>query len=77
MLLRLRALEGVGDAVIEYVAMRALNHSDALPPDLADLPFRAEAWKPWRAYAAMLLMCSGPTAARRAAISVRPSLGAL
>jgi AraC family transcriptional regulator, regulatory protein of adaptative response / DNA-3-methyladenine glycosylase II len=77
LLLRLRALEGVGDAVIEYVAMRALNHSDALPPDLADLPFRAEAWKPWRAYAAMLLMCSGPTAARRAAISVRPSLGAL
>ena len=90
LLLRLRALEGVGDSAIEYVAMRALNHSDALPTDLAELrracdeasgprelPLRAEAWKPWRAYAAMLLMCSGPTAARRAAVGVRPSLGAL
>ncbi len=77
LLLKLRALEGVGDAAIEYVAMRALNHSDALPTDLAELPLRAEAWKPWRAYAAMLLMCSGPTAAHRVSVSVQPSLGAL
>ena len=90
LLLRLRALEGVGDAAIEYVAMRALNHSDALPADLVELrrvcdeasgphelSLRAEAWKPWRAYAAMLLMCSGPAAARRASVSVRPALSAL
>jgi AraC family transcriptional regulator, regulatory protein of adaptative response / DNA-3-methyladenine glycosylase II len=90
LLLRLRALEGVGDAAIEYVAMRALNHSDALPVDLAELPracdeasgprelsLRAEAWKPWRAYAAMLLMCSGPAASRRASVSLQPALSAL
>jgi len=89
LLLKLRALKGVGDAAIEYVAMRALNHSDALPGDLAELrracgeapsprelSLRAEAWKPWRSYAAMLLMCSGPAAARRASAGVRPSLGA-
>jgi AraC family transcriptional regulator, regulatory protein of adaptative response / DNA-3-methyladenine glycosylase II len=69
LLLKLRAVEGVGDAAIEYVAMRALNDSDALPTGLAELrgvcdkasgvrelSLRAEAWKPWRAYAAMLLM---------------------
>ena len=71
-LLKLQAVEGVGETAIEYVAMRALNHSDALPADLAELrpardevcglrglPACAEAWRPWRAYAAMLLMCSG------------------
>jgi len=75
LLLKLRALEGVGDAAIEYVAMRALNHSDALPVDLADLSLRAAAWKPWRSYAAMLLMCSSPAATRRAPVSIQPSLG--
>jgi AraC family transcriptional regulator, regulatory protein of adaptative response / DNA-3-methyladenine glycosylase II len=72
LLLKLRAVEGVGETAIEYVAMLALNHADALPADLAELrrncdeasdprelSLRAEAWKPWRAYAAMLLMCSG------------------
>jgi AraC family transcriptional regulator, regulatory protein of adaptative response / DNA-3-methyladenine glycosylase II len=70
LLLKLRAVEGIGQTAIEYVAMRALNHSDALPADLSELRRawdeasdsgelspRAEAWKPWRAYAAMLLMC--------------------
>jgi AraC family transcriptional regulator, regulatory protein of adaptative response / DNA-3-methyladenine glycosylase II len=73
LILKLRAIEGVGDAAIEYVAMRALNDSDALPGDLVELrgacgdvlgprelSQRTAAWKPWRAYAAMLLMCTGP-----------------
>jgi AraC family transcriptional regulator of adaptative response / DNA-3-methyladenine glycosylase II len=73
LLVRLQAIKGVGDGVIQYVAMRALNDSDALPAELAelrsafaamsdsqDLLPRAEAWKPWRAYASMLLMCAGP-----------------
>jgi AraC family transcriptional regulator, regulatory protein of adaptative response / DNA-3-methyladenine glycosylase II len=73
LLVRLQAIKGVGDGVIQYVAMRALNDSDALPAelpevrsafgamsDLKELLPRAEAWKPWRAYASMLLMCAGP-----------------
>jgi 3-methyladenine DNA glycosylase/8-oxoguanine DNA glycosylase len=90
LLLKLRAVEGVGDSAIEYVAMRALNDSDAFPTELAELrgagdeasggarepSQRAEAWKPWRAYGAMLLMCAGPTAAPRASVSVQPWLSA-
>jgi AraC family transcriptional regulator, regulatory protein of adaptative response / DNA-3-methyladenine glycosylase II len=73
LLVKLRPIKGVDDAVIQYVAMRALNDSDALPAELAELRSaademlgseelsrRAEAWKPWRAYASMLLMCAGP-----------------
>jgi AraC family transcriptional regulator of adaptative response / DNA-3-methyladenine glycosylase II len=89
LLVRLRAAKGVGDAAIEYVAMRALNDSDALPTDLVELPdacdgelgpgvlsHRAEAWKPWRAYGAMLLMCAEPAAAPRTSVSPQPWLGA-
>jgi AraC family transcriptional regulator, regulatory protein of adaptative response / DNA-3-methyladenine glycosylase II len=70
-LARLQTIRGVDDAVIQYVAMRALNDSDALPAALVELRSafdamssseqllrRADAWKPWRAYAAMLLMCA-------------------
>jgi len=79
LLLKLRAVKGVDDAVIQYVAMRALNDSDALPVEVAErgsacdetpgwqeLLQRAEAWKPWRAYASMLLMCASPTAGKAA-----------
>lgn len=72
LLLQLRAIEGVDESAIEYVAMRALNDSDALPaesPELrsalgdisstGDLLRRAASWKPWRAYAAVLLMAAG------------------
>jgi len=72
LLVKLRALRGVGDWVVQYVAMRALNDSDALPaglaelrsafdetPDAQELSRRAEAWKPWRAYASILFMCAG------------------
>ena len=68
---RLRAIRGVGTWTTSYVAMRALAEPDAFPEgDLGlrkvfgkdgalmsatDLLARAEAWRPWRAYAAMHL----------------------
>ena len=89
LLLRLRAIEGVDDAVMQYVAMRALNDSDALPAEVADLSSafdgiparqelsrRAEAWKPWRAYAAMLLMCAGRPGVSGIAVTAGQGLSA-
>jgi AraC family transcriptional regulator of adaptative response / DNA-3-methyladenine glycosylase II len=63
---RLQALPGVGPWTAHYVAMRALGEPDAFPAgDLAlkretglgevRLLKRAEAWRPWRAYATMYL----------------------
>jgi len=67
---RLLALRGIGPWTVEYVAMRAFRDRDAFPDgDLVlrkvaggdrtltsgELRERAEAWRPWRAYAAMLL----------------------
>lgn len=59
----LRKLPGIGDWTAQYVAMRAFNEPDAFPAtDLGllkaagpDLARKAEAWRPWRAYAAMHL----------------------
>jgi AraC family transcriptional regulator, regulatory protein of adaptative response / DNA-3-methyladenine glycosylase II len=60
-------LPGIGPWTVEYVAMRALRDPDAFPAgDLVlrnalggisarELLARAEAWRPWRAYAAMHL----------------------
>ncbi|MDQ1697976.1 MAG: AraC family transcriptional regulator [Frankiaceae bacterium] len=60
---RLLALPGVGPWTVEYVAMRALGDPDAFPD--TDLVLRralacsttaqTDAWRPWRAYAAMHL----------------------
>lgn len=87
LLVKLRSVKGVDDAVMQYVAMRALNDSDALPADVADpssafdeapawqeLLRRAEAWKPWRAYAAMLLMCAGHPGASGLAVTAEQGL---
>lgn len=67
---RLCAIKGIGDWTAQYVAMRALKNPDAFPAsDLGllkaidpparwkprDLEARAEHWRPWRAYAALLL----------------------
>jgi AraC family transcriptional regulator of adaptative response / DNA-3-methyladenine glycosylase II len=68
---RLTELPGIGDWTAHYVAMRALNEPDAFPAtDLglrralavnhrpisgAELSTLSESWRPWRAYAAMLL----------------------
>jgi AraC family transcriptional regulator of adaptative response / DNA-3-methyladenine glycosylase II len=63
----LRAIPGIGDWTTQYVMMRALNEPDAfLSGDLVlkrmaggctakALERRSEAWRPWRAYAVMLL----------------------
>ncbi len=65
--MRLRAIPGIGDWTTQYIAMRALGEPDAFPTgdlgllrgaslDSANrLSERAEAWRPWRAYAAMYL----------------------
>jgi AraC family transcriptional regulator of adaptative response / DNA-3-methyladenine glycosylase II len=68
---RLVRLPGIGDWTAQYIAMRAANEPDAFPAnDLglrravvqggrpateAQLRAVAENWRPWRAYAAMLL----------------------
>lgn len=66
-LTRLYEIPGIGKWTAQYVAMRALREPDAFPcgdlgllraPALAtprELERRAEAWRPWRAYAAMYL----------------------
>ncbi len=63
----LRAIPGIGDWTAQYVAMRALNEPDAFPSgdlilrrmagDLTarELERRSDSWRPWRAYAVMLL----------------------
>ena len=63
----LKALPGIDDWTAEYIVMRALGEPDAFPsgdPALLrltgnrtplELNRRAEGWRPWRAYAAMLL----------------------
>lgn len=67
---QLKSTPGIGDWTAQYIAMRALGEPDALPAaDLMllraagngsvlkpnQLIARAEAWRPWRAYAAMHL----------------------
>lgn len=63
--------DGIGPWTVEYVRMRALRDRDAFPvtdlgirramerlgvdPTPAAIADRAEAWRPWRAYAAMVL----------------------
>ncbi len=74
---KLQSIKGIGDWTAQYVAMRALKHPDAFPAsDLGlmkaiDMPrrvspttlrARAEAWRPWRAYAALLLWQAAPGA---------------
>jgi AraC family transcriptional regulator of adaptative response / DNA-3-methyladenine glycosylase II len=63
----LRAVPGIGEWTAEYIAMRALGWPDAFPAgDLGvqralgvasarEARARAEAWRPWRAYAVMHL----------------------
>jgi len=68
---KLERLPGIGPWTAQYVAMRALREPDAFPasdlgllrtmetragrPTPARLLARAEAWRPWRAYAALRL----------------------
>jgi AraC family transcriptional regulator, regulatory protein of adaptative response / DNA-3-methyladenine glycosylase II len=71
---RLRALPGIGEWTAQYIAMRALREPDAFPaadiglmramatadgrPTSAQLLAHADAWRPWRAYAALHLWAS-------------------
>lgn len=64
---RLCSIPGIGKWTAQYIAMRTLGEPDAFPSgDLGllrslslenprELEERAEAWRPWRAYAAMYL----------------------
>jgi AraC family transcriptional regulator of adaptative response / DNA-3-methyladenine glycosylase II len=64
---RLRGLAGIGPWTIEYISMRALAWPDAFPAGdrvilaalgetrAARAEARSQAWRPWRAYAAMHL----------------------
>ena len=67
----LKAIPGVGDWTANYIALRALAEPDAFPasdlgiikalqegkrrPTVRQVIERAEAWRPWRAYAAAYL----------------------
>ncbi len=65
--LNFRRIAGIGEWTAQYVAMRALGEPDAFPAaDLGllhatglsnprELEVRSQAWRPWRAYAAMYL----------------------
>jgi AraC family transcriptional regulator of adaptative response / DNA-3-methyladenine glycosylase II len=73
---KLDGLPGVGPWTAQYIAMRALREPDAFPasdlgllramettagrPSPAELAKIAEAWRPWRAYAAVRLWAQGP-----------------
>jgi AraC family transcriptional regulator of adaptative response / DNA-3-methyladenine glycosylase II len=78
---KLCALPGIGPWTAQYVAMRALREPDAFPtadlgllraletstgrPTPAALEKRAEAWRPWRAYAALRLWSQDERQAQR------------
>jgi AraC family transcriptional regulator of adaptative response / DNA-3-methyladenine glycosylase II len=77
----LLALPGIGPWTAELVLLRALGEPDAFPAgdlglcralgcDARALERRAERWRPWRGYAAMLLWTVVPRAAT--AIARRP-----
>ncbi len=73
---RLVGLPGVGPWTAQYVALRALREPDAFPsgdlglrrafeengslPSARALEVRAQAWRPWRAYAAVALWAAAP-----------------
>jgi AraC family transcriptional regulator, regulatory protein of adaptative response / DNA-3-methyladenine glycosylase II len=79
---RLRQIPGVGPWTTSYIAMRALGDPDAFPvtdlglcrafeqqgvsADVRSIERRAEAWRPWRAYAAHYLWASLSSAHRAA-----------
>ncbi len=68
---RMCEIPGIGKWTAQYMAMRALGEPDAFPSgDLGllrrlesrsprELERRAEAWRPWRAYATMYLWTMG------------------
>jgi len=79
----LKALPGIGDWTAQYIAMRALGEPDAFPSgDLIlrraaggctarELERRSARWRPWRAYAVILLWQTASDAAGRAPAAAR------
>lgn len=71
-------IRGVAASMAQWVAMRALREPDAFPSDdstllraagargAAELERRSQAWRPWRAYAAICLRSMETAAGRRA-----------
>jgi len=87
---RLCEIPGIGKWTAQYVAMRALGEPDAFPTgDLGlvkalglgvarELELRSQAWRPWRAYAAMYLWNVGAkseTHRRKLALSGNKKFG--
>jgi AraC family transcriptional regulator of adaptative response / DNA-3-methyladenine glycosylase II len=89
---KLEALPGIGPWTAHYIAMRALREPDAFPasdlgllramatpegrPTPAQLLARAEAWRPWRAYAAIRLWLQpGAEGAARAPLATTARAG--
>jgi 3-methyladenine DNA glycosylase/8-oxoguanine DNA glycosylase len=83
---RLCQIPGIGSWTAQYVAMRALGEPDAFPSgDLGllralglqnsrEMERRAEAWRPWRAYASMYLWSVAKERAVREALSTTENL---
>ncbi|MEZ5411261.1 MAG: AlkA N-terminal domain-containing protein [Acidimicrobiales bacterium] len=80
---QLVALPGIGPWTAGYVTMRVVAHGDGWPAgDLvlrqslglpaADLERRAQAWRPWRSYAALLLWRTAPPPLPRTRKSTAP-----
>jgi AraC family transcriptional regulator of adaptative response / DNA-3-methyladenine glycosylase II len=82
LLARLHEIPGIGRSALQWIAMRALREPDAVPsfdPDFAravgvasgnEIEERSEAWRPWRAYAAMYLWRSDPGIGAREQASI-------
>ena len=78
------ALPGIGPWTAHYMALRALGHPDAFPADdlvlqkavptdgtrmtAKALTTRAEAWRPWRAYAVIHVWKASMPAAKPSAV---------
>ena len=56
----LRHTTHIDEWTAQYIAMRALREPDAFPSGSKTLTKRSEAWRPWRAYAAMYLWPESP-----------------
>lgn len=56
--------DGIDEETKEYIAMRALGEPDAFPSADPVLRRNAEKWRPWRAYAFMLLLQEGREAVK-------------
>ena len=87
---RLCEIPGIGTWTAQYVAMRALGEPDALPTgdlglvralaldNVRELEERSQAWRPWRAYAAMYLWNVGEpghTERGKERVAIAPKIG--